>query len=57
MKPNSWKVTQRHPANKSMAERHGLDTRLDPATGKPLNPKDHKKAKRLNALMRGSERA
>lgn len=57
MKQNCWRVTQSHPANQSMAKRYGLDVRTDPITNKPINPRDYAKARRLNKLMRGYERA
>lgn len=40
-----------------MAKRYGLDVRTDPITNKPINPRDYAKARRLNKLMRGYERA
>ena len=40
-----------------MARRHNLDDRTDPMTNKPINPRDYAKARRLNNLMRGYERA
>lgn len=40
-----------------MARRHNLDDSINPVNNKPNNPRDYAKVKRLNALMKGYERA